>query len=107
MKMMELWPRAVFGPTKLMQVRIPLHRDAVIRLGAGRPVARELVAGQSRDREVLHVDARVDDETRTQDDAVDRSLDPVVGDDAVLGHLTDPGGHEFDVVAPEHRVPLV
>ena len=81
--------------------------DAVVRLRAVAPVVAQRVAGQAGDDEVLHVDARIHDEAGAEDDAVDRPLDAVVGDDAVVTHFADALGHQFDVRPVEHRVPGV
>ncbi len=70
-------PERGVRPDELVQVRVTRDRNAVIRLGPCLPVTGEFMAGQAGDGEALHVDARIDDESGAENDAVDRALDAV------------------------------
>src|SRR5690606_11267914 len=92
---------------QLVQVRVAADRGAEVGLGAIFPVLAQLVSGQAGEREVLHVDARVDDKAGAEDDAVGRALNAVTRDGAVLAYFLDAVSDQLDIVAVEHRVPLV
>ena len=94
-------------PHQLVHVRVVGRRDAQIGGRTHLPVFLDGVAVQAAQLETLHVNARVHDEARAQDHAVQRARLAILRDDAGGRELADVIRHQLHVRAVEGGEPLV